>query len=91
MSLKDLQGKVRELKELQRMAEELAVEITSVQDEIKAEMLNRNTDEIITGEYKIRWKEVISNRFDSSAFKAKYSDLYAQFTKQTTAKRFTIA
>lgn len=91
MSTKDLHAKVKELKELQRMADELAAEITNIQDEIKAEMLNRNTDEIITGEYKIRWKEVVSNRFDSTAFKNKYSDLYSQFTKQTTTKRFTIA
>lgn len=91
MSTKDLTGKVRELKELQRMAEELASEITSIQDEIKAEMLNRSTDELTAGGYKVRWKEVVSNRFDSTAFKAKYSDLYTQFTKQTASKRFTIA
>lgn len=91
MSTKDLTGKVRELKELQRMAEELAAEITSIQDEIKAEMLSRNTDELIAGEYKVRWKEIISNRFDSTAFKAEYLDLYNQFTKQTASKRFTIA
>ena len=91
MSTKDLTGKVRELKELQRMAEELAAEITSIQDEIKAEMLSRNTDELIAGEYKVHWKEIISNRFDSTAFKAKYADLYKLFTKQTASKRFTIA
>ena len=63
----------------------------SIQDEIKSEMLSRNTDEVITGEYKIRWKEVVSSRFDSKSFKDKYSDLYNQFLKTTTTKRFTIA
>lgn len=91
MSEKSLRNKVKELKELQVMAEELAAEITSIQDEIKSEILSRNTDEVITGEYKIRYKEVVSSRFDSKAFKDKYSDLYNQFLKTTTTKRFTIA
>ena len=91
MSTKDLQKKVRELKELQRMSEELAEEITSIQDEIKAEMLTRNTDEVIAGEFKIRWKEVTSNRFDTTAFKSKYAELYSQFVKTSTSKRFSIA
>ncbi len=91
MSEKNLQNKVKELRELQRMAEELAAEISGIQDEIKAEMLTRGADEVITGEYKISWKEVISNRFDSKAFKEKYSDLYNQFTKTSTSKRFTIS
>ena len=91
MSTKDLQKKVRELKELQRMSEELAEEITSIQDEIKAEMLTRNPDEVIAGEFKIRWKEVTSNRFDTTAFKSKYAELYNQFVKTSTSKRFSIA
>lgn len=91
MSTKDLQKKVRELKELQRMSEELAAEITGIQDEIKAEMLILNTDEVIAGEFKIRWKEVTTNRFDTTAFKSKYAELYNQFIKTTTSKRFSIA
>lgn len=91
MSTKDLQKKVRESKELQRMSEELAEEITGIQDEIKAEMLTRNTDEVIAREFKIRWKEVASNRFDTTAFKSKYAELYSQFVKTSTSKRFSIA
>lgn len=39
MSETSLQKKVQEVKELQRMAEEISAEIDSLQDEIKAEML----------------------------------------------------
>lgn len=91
MSTNNIESKVKELKELQRMSEELTAEIESIKDELKAEMAARNTDEITTTEYKIRYKEVTSNRFDTTSFKAKYSDLYKQFTKTTTSKRFTIA
>ena len=73
------------------MSEELTAAITSIQDEIKQEMHERNTDEIIAGEYKVRWKEVISKRFDSNSFKSKYADLYIQFIKESVTRRFSIA
>lgn len=90
MSIKDLQAKVKELKELQRMAEDVKAEIETLQDEIKAEMTTRQTDELTAGEYRVRWTPVISNRFDSKAFQSKYEDLYYQFTKTVQSKRFSI-
>ena len=91
MSTNELTSKVRELKELKMMAEELAAEITAIEDSIKAEMTARETDELITGEYKIRWKKVVSNRFDTTAFKKTHADLYEQYTKTTETRRFTVA
>lgn len=91
MSANELTSKVRELKELKAMADELAAEITAIEDEIKAEMTARNTEEMTVDIFKIRWTRVISNRFDSKAFKATHADLYAQYTKQTESRRFSIA
>lgn len=91
MSTIELTSKVRELKELKMMAEELAAEITAIEDTIKAEMTARETEELITGEYKIRWKKVVSNRFDTTSFKKTHADLYEQYTKTTETRRFTIA
>lgn len=91
MSTNELTSKVRELKELKMMAEELAAEITAIEDTIKAEMTARETEELITGEYKIRWKKVVSNRFDTTAFKKTHADLYEQYTKTTESRRFSVA
>lgn len=91
MSVNELTSKVKELKELKLMAEELAAEITAIEDTIKAEMTARETEEIITGEYKVRWTKVTSNRFDSTAFKKTHADLYSQYTKTTESRRFSIA
>ena len=91
MSSVELTSKVRELKELKIMAEELAAEITAIEDAIKAEMTARATDEIIAGEYKIRWKVVTSNRFDTAAFKKTHADLYGQYVRSTETRRFTVA
>lgn len=91
MANNELSSKVRELKELKTMAEELAAEITAIEDEIKAEMTARNTEEMIIDVYKIRWTKVISNRFDSTAFKKANADLYNLFTKAVETRRFTVA
>lgn len=91
MTINELTAKVKELKELKMLADELAAEITSIEDEIKAEMTERATDELTTNEYRIKWAKVTSSRFDSKAFKAAHADLYSEYTKTTESRRFTIA
>lgn len=91
MSINELEKRVTELKELQRMAEDLNAEITAIQDTIKAEMTERNADEITAGAFKIRWKPIIGHRLDSKAFKADYADLYARYSVETMTRRFSIA
>ena len=91
MSTKDLQAKVTELKDLKAMAEELQAEITAIEGELKAECIKQGTEELQAGIFKIRYKTVSSNRFDTKAFKMAHSDLYAQFTKQTKSNRFSVA
>ena len=54
MSTTNINERVKELKELQRMSDELNTEIEAIKDELKAEMAARNTDEILTSEYKLR-------------------------------------
>ena len=91
MSTNELTSKVRELKELKAMAEEIAAEITTIEDAIKAEMTARETDEMIIDVYKIRWTRIKSNRFDSTAFKKAMPELAEKFTKITETRRFSIA
>ena len=91
MSTNEMTAKVRELKELKVLAEELAAEITAIEDEIKAEMTARNADEMTVDVYKIRWTPVTSSRFDSASFKKAMPDLYGKFTKTTTSRRFSVA
>lgn len=42
-------------------------------------------------DYKITYKAVTSSRLDSKALKADQPELYAKYTKQTTARRFCLA
>lgn len=91
MSTRELASKAREYKELQALIEEAEAELEAIRDELKAELQARSTDEMTVDVYKIRWTKVLSNRFDSSAFKKAMPELHAQFTKQTESRRFTIA
>lgn len=91
MSKTEMTTKIRELKELKVMAAELNAEITAIEDSIKAEMTARETDELQADIFKIRWTKVVSSRFDTTAFKSTHADLYNQYLKQTTTRRFTVA
>ena len=91
MSMNEMTAKVRELKELKAMADELAAEITAIEDTIKAAMTEQGVEEMTVDFYKVRYKTVKSNRFDTTAFKKAMPDLAAQFTKQTETRRFSVA
>ena len=88
MSTNELTSKIRDLKELKAMAEEIAAEITTIEDAIKAEMTAR---EMMIDVYKIRWTRVKSNRFDSTAFRKAMPELAEKFMKTTETRRFSIA
>lgn len=87
----ELKEMLKEAKELKRMAEELAAEITAIEDGVKAEMTARCSEELIIDEYKVTWKEVKSSRFDTSALKKAMPELAERFTKQSSTRRFCLA
>ncbi len=91
MSKKKLQEKVQELVELRQMAAELADEISTLEDEIKADMDRQGVDTLEAGKHTIRWAVVKSSRFDSRAFRETYPSIYDQYTKSTEVRRFTVA
>lgn len=91
MSKNELVSKIEKLQEWEQLIEEAKAEAESLRDEIKQEMLNRDTEELEAGAYIILWTSVLSNRFDTTGFKKVYGDLYKAFTKQTASKRFSIS
>ena len=91
MSTNDLVMKVEQLKELEELLEEVKAEAESFRDEIKQEMMAQDTEELEAGQYIIRWTSVLTNRFDTTAFKKVLPDVYKAYTKQITSRRFSIA
>lgn len=72
------------------MADELAAEISAIEDEIKAHMDKVGTDTLEAGKHVVRWAVVKSSRFDSKAFRAAFPTIYHDYTKPTECRRFTV-
>ena len=91
MSRNELIAKIEALNEWEAVIEEAKAEADAIRDSIKQEMLERDTEELTAGQYIVRYTPVVTNRFDTAAFKKTYGDLYKAFTKQSASRRFTIS
>ena len=91
MSINAMDSKIKELRELRRMADELAAEMETIQDSIKAHMDAAGVDTINGTEWKVTYRAVTSSRIDTAALKKALPDVVERFSKTTTARRFCIA
>lgn len=91
MSINEMDSKIKELRELRRMADELAAEMECITDSIKQHMTAAGIDSISGTDWKVTYKAVTSSRIDTAALKKALPDLAEQFTKTTTARRFCVA
>ena len=91
MSTVEITSKIEALKDLESLIEEAKAEAETLRDEIKTEMLNRDTEELEAGQYIVRWTSVLTQRFDTTAFKKVMPDVYKAYTKQVSSRRFSIA
>ena len=91
MSTTQIAKKIESLLEWEKIMEEAKAEADTLRDEIKQEMVSRNTEELTVGQYIIRWTSVLNQRFDATAFKKVMPDIYKAYLKQVSSRRFTIA
>ena len=91
MSTIEIQAQIESLRALEELIEEAKAEAETLRDAIKQEMLNRDTEELSAGQYIVRWTSVLTNRFDSTAFKKVMPEVYKAYTKQVSSKRFSIS
>lgn len=91
MSTIEITSKIEALKDLESLIEEAKAEAEELRDEIKSEMMNRDTEELEAGQYIVRWTSVLTQRFDTTAFKKVMPEVYKEYTKQVSSRRFSIA
>lgn len=91
MSTIEIESKITKMQEWEALADEAKAEAKALRDEIKAELTNRNAEEVTTGKYIVRWTSVLTQRFDSTAFKRAMPDVYRAFTKQVSSRRFSVS
>lgn len=91
MSTNQLTSKIESLLEWEKIMAEAKEEAESLRDEIKQEMVRRNTEELAAGQYIVRWTSVLTQRFDANTFKKSMPEVYKSFIKQIASRRFSIA
>ena len=89
MSVKEIEAKARELRQLQSLIEEATAEAEAIKDAIKAAM--GDSEALTAGEYKITWKPVTSSRIDTNALRKAAPELCEKFTRTSTVRRFVVA
>ena len=81
MSKIELLAKIELLNKYEAMMEEMKSQADAIRNEIKAEMDAHDLEEMIAGQYILRYTSVLSNRFDSTAFKRVMPEIYRAYTK----------
>lgn len=91
MTERMLKNRIDKLDAIAAQQKSLDEQAEKIRNEIKADMEQKGVDEISAFGRIARWKEVISNTFDSKALRAALPDVHSQYTKTRNSRRFTIS
>ena len=72
------------------VAAQAKAEMDAAKEIITAHMDNMNIDELFIETHAVYWKTVVSNRIDTGSLRKDFPNLATKYTKQTTARRFTV-
>lgn len=89
MSIIEMEAKIKAMQELIKMQDELNAEIEAIKDEIKAAM--GETEVMTAGAYKVTYKSVTSTRIDTAKLKKDLPEVWVEYGKTTTTRRFSVA
>lgn len=91
MTMKQIENRVKKLKALEGQQKELEKHIEELKADIKTDMERKGLEEQRAGDYIVRFTPVVSNRFDSKAFREDHGKLYDRYMRVSTSRRFSIA
>lgn len=90
LSFLEINNKIQQIRDYEKEIKSLQEHVDMIKNDLKAEMDLRGVDVLDTGIHDITYKEIVSNRFDTTAFKKAHKDLYESYLKPSSSKRFTI-
>ncbi len=91
MSKNEMIALIETMNNYDELAAKAKSKADAIRKAIKEEMIRQDTEELVAGSYIVRFTSVISNRFDSTTFKRLYADLYKDFTKPVSSRRFSVS
>ena len=91
MSQNEMMNLIETMNNYDELASKVKAKADAIRATIKEQMERQAVEEMICGPYIVRYSTVLSNRFDATTFKRLYADLYKDFTKQVSSRRFTVS
>lgn len=86
--MKRFESLCNEYRENKRLIEELTAMNESIKNNILAIM--GDNEIYVEGAAKVTNKTVVSSRFDSTGFKKVYPELFTEYSRETSYKRFCV-
>ena len=91
MSKNEMVAMIEAMNNYDELAAKVKAKADALREQLKEEMIRQNVEELIAGAYILRYTPIISNRFDSTTFKRLYGELYKDFTKPVSSRRFSVS
>lgn len=91
MTERMIENRIKKLRAIEAQQAELEAQAEVIKAELKADLEEKGLDELVTKNFIIRWKEIISSRLDGKALKAALPEIYSQYCKPSVSRRFTVA
>lgn len=91
MTEKMIENQIKKLRAIETQQKELDAAADAIRAELKADLEEKGLQELKAKNFIVRWKEIVSSRLDGKALKAALPDVYSQFCKASTTRRFSVA
>lgn len=91
MTERMIENRIKKLSALEEQIAQLQEQAEGIKTELKADLDEKGVQELKTKNFLIRWKEIVSNRLDGKALKAALPEIYNQYYRPTSSRRFTVA
>ena len=91
MTERMIENRIKKLSALEEQIAQLQEQADAIKGELKADLEKKGLEELQTKNFLIRCKEIVSSRLDGKAFKAALPEIYSQYCRLTSSRRFTVA
>lgn len=91
MTERMIENRIKKLSALEDQIAQLQEQAEEIKAELKADLDEKGVQELKTKNFLIKWKEIVSNRLDGKALKAALPEIYSQYCRPTSSRRFTVA
>ena len=91
MTERMIENRIKKLSALEEQIAQLQEQADVIKGDLKADLEEKGLEGLQTKNFLIRWKEIVSNRLDGKALKAALPEIYNQYCRTTSIRRFTVA